>query len=131
VKDCWKLSCWFPGSVQCTQLTSLKILKIHIIPQNTLVVDITVSFANILVNFQKYSKWSYWDTQGPWGNWSMKKTWSWNSRVRLPLKNRTSLKRSLKYPSKFNVIIHYTVLCKKNWHLKYDRIAFCEKKHVT
>jgi hypothetical protein len=40
------------------------------------------SLANISANFQKNSKW---DTQGLGGNCSMKNTWRWKSRVRLPL----------------------------------------------
>ncbi len=46
-------------------------------------------------NFWKNFKWSYWDTQGPEGNWFMKKTWSWKSRVRLPLKKIVRKKLSL------------------------------------
>ncbi len=43
------------------------------------------SFAIISANFRKNSKRSQWDTQRPGGHWLMKKTWSRNSRVRLPL----------------------------------------------
>ncbi len=40
------------------------------------------SFVNISANFRKNLKRFYWDTIGI--HWSMKKTWSWKSRVRLP-----------------------------------------------
>ncbi len=41
--------------------------------------------SNISKYFSKNSKWAPWYTQGPGGNWFMKKTWSRKSGVRLPL----------------------------------------------
>ncbi len=40
---------------------------------------------NISANLRKNSQGPQWDTQGPEGNWFMKKTWTRKSRARLPL----------------------------------------------